>query len=136
MAAEADVRAGIQALRRVAHDELLTELSADGLAAALATLTARKGAELRVEPAELSLLSAPVERAAYLLVRAGLAGGEADEVPATVRVAASGGALLIEVHGSPLADLTEVTDWVGATRGALELADDGTLVGRWPCESS
>jgi signal transduction histidine kinase len=141
---QALVHDALTGLRDISHGALLKVLGSEGLAAAVEDFIGSTNVDVELEIADLPRLAAPMERAAYDVVAAGLAAAEqaATSEPVSIRLARSGDFFTVTVHiaaHTPVTDqIADAADRVGATGGAFTVDNDGyssRLEGTWPCAS-
>jgi signal transduction histidine kinase len=142
---QALVHDALAGLRDISHGALLRVLGSEGLSAAVEDLVATTNLHVELEVGDIPRLGAPVERAAYDVVAAGLAAAEQAEVAAQVAVRLSelGDSVAVTVTIASDAAATnrfaDAADRVSATGGTFIIDNDDALTirlqGVWPCAS-
>ncbi|MDT3442687.1 histidine kinase [Pseudofrankia sp. BMG5.37] len=141
---QALIHDALAGLRDISHGALLGVLGAEGLEAAIEDLVDFTDLEVDLTIGDLPSLAAPVERAAYGVVAAGLAIAErgAAAGPASVRVGVIGDSFTVVVritmNVSAADRITDASDRVGATGGIFIVDNDAHttwLTGVWLCAS-
>jgi signal transduction histidine kinase len=132
-AAGGQLQAAIVELREIAHGIHPVELTDEGLAAALETLTDRAAVPVALDAVLTQGLPVPVETAAYMLVDevVRLAAQRGDGAELSVAARCDANRLTVEVrdpHAAAArlqAELVDVADRVHALRGMLTIEDTG-----------
>jgi signal transduction histidine kinase len=124
--AQEEVSELLAELRELAHGLYPAVLAEEGLAAAVDTLAERSGVSLRLDgPLPEERLDAPIETAAYLLIREMTR--DDGRRWTSIGTAYDAGQLVLEVtgDGEPPAELVNLEDRVGAVGGLLRLERTG-----------
>jgi len=141
---QALVHDALASLRDISHGALLGVLGSEGLEAAIEDLVGSTDLEVDLTIGDLPSITAPVQRAAYGVVAAGLEIAErgAADSPASVRVGVIGSSFTVVVriatNVSAVSRIIDASDRVGATGGTFVVDNDAHttwLTGVWPCAS-